>query len=61
MARNKRPSFLKRQKEQQRRARAEEKRATRRARRQGEATVPTDPEAPDATVEQTGEREGTEA
>lgn len=42
MAGNKRPSFLKRQKEQQRQARAIEKREARLARRRG-AGAPTEP------------------
>lgn len=44
MASSKRPSFLKRQKEQLRVAKAIEKRETRRARKQSE-TVTVDPEA----------------
>jgi hypothetical protein len=45
MAGNKRPSFLKRQKEQQRLARAAEKREARRARKHSKGMGIVDPEA----------------
>ncbi len=48
---HKRPSFLKRQKEQQRRARAVEKREARRARKRAKATEVAGPEVPEPPVE----------
>ena len=59
MAGSKRPSFLKRQKEQKRLARAQEKREARRARKQAKATAVADADAPDTQVEPTEEGEET--
>jgi hypothetical protein len=54
MAKNRRPSFLKRQKEQARKSRAEEKRTARRARRL-ERTAESDAPEPTAILEDTPE------
>lgn len=48
---NKRPSFLKRQKEQARLTRASEKRATRAARRQAKSARTGEPESSEAEAE----------
>jgi hypothetical protein len=56
----KRPSFLKRQKEQKRNARALEKREARRGRKEARATDRDLPEAPDLVAEETGQNPDTE-
>ena len=55
VAGSKRPSFLKRQKEQQRLARAAEKREARRARKLAKATAAAKPETPEAAEPQPAE------
>jgi hypothetical protein len=59
MAASKRPSFLKRQKEQQRAARALEKREAKRARKQAKLTGGPDVEGPEPLDQETDESEGT--
>ena len=59
MAASKRPSFLKRQKEQQRAARALEKREAKRARKQAKLTGVPDTEGPEPLDQATDESEGT--
>jgi hypothetical protein len=56
----KRPSFLKRQKEQKRNARAVEKREARRARKDARATQGDIPTAPDLLVEETAQDHDTD-
>jgi hypothetical protein len=60
MAASKRPSFLKRQKEQQRAARALEKREAKRARKQAKLTGVPDQEGPEPLDQETDASEGTE-
>lgn len=57
MAGNKRPSFLKRQKEQQRQARATQKREARRARKQAKSSDVAAPQAAEPPAERTEEDE----
>ena len=59
MAASKRPSFLKRQKEQQRAARALEKREAKRARKQAKLAGVPDTEGPEPLDQETDESEGT--
>jgi hypothetical protein len=59
MAASKRPSFLKRQKEQQRAARALEKREAKRARKQAKLTGVPDQEGPEPLDQETDAGEGT--
>ena len=54
MAVSKRPSYLKRQKEQQRLARAAQKREARRARKHSKGTEIEDPDTQDQPVEEVG-------
>jgi len=54
---NKRPSFLKRQKEQARLTRASEKRATRAARRQAKSARAGEPESPEVAAEEPAPQE----
>jgi hypothetical protein len=56
----KRPSFLKRQKEQKRNAKALEKREARRARKESRTTQPDIPGAPDMLEEGTAENHDTD-